>query len=131
MIAQARAIAQQLQNVDFHEGDIAQGLPFADGEFSAILCTTAFHHFTKQADALAEMARAMGAGGRLVIADANADEPVVRLLDLPLRVFQRSHVGFRRPSQLASDLHALGFPDVRVGTIWKGGYAIVRARKRG
>jgi SAM-dependent methyltransferase len=129
--ARARAVAEGLPNVDFHEGDIEQGLPFADSEFSAILCTTAFHHFTKQADALAEMARVLGPGGRLVIADANADELVVRLLDLLLRVFQRSHVGFRRASQLASDLHALRFPDTSISTMCKGGYAIIRAQKRG
>jgi ubiquinone/menaquinone biosynthesis C-methylase UbiE len=130
MIARAGADAEQLQNVDFHEGDIARGLPFADGEFSAMLCTSAFHHFTKQADALAEMARVLSPGGRLVIADANADELVVRLLDLLLRVFQRSHAGFRRPSRLAGDLQALRFSDLSVDTIWKGSYAIVRARKQ-
>ncbi len=45
MIAQARELAADLANVEFREGDVSGPLPFADGEFTAIVCTTAFHHF--------------------------------------------------------------------------------------
>lgn len=129
MIARARTLADGVENVDFHEGDATGALPFADGEFSAVLCTTAFHHFTAPARALAEMARILGPGGRLVIADANADRALVRVLDIAMRMFQRSHVGFPRPSRLIADLRRLGFTTAEVRTLWSGGYAIVRAAK--
>jgi SAM-dependent methyltransferase len=44
MIARARALAQGLPNVEFHQGDASGRLPFEDDRFTAILCTTAFHH---------------------------------------------------------------------------------------
>jgi ubiquinone/menaquinone biosynthesis C-methylase UbiE len=130
MIGRARELARPLPNAEFVQGDVSGGLPFADGEFTAILCTTAFHHFPHQPDTVAEIARVLGSSGRLLIADANRSHPAVFTLDLALRVFQPSHVGFRSPSQLRSDLRAVGFGEVATTTIWGGAYAFVRAVKR-
>ena len=84
-------------------------LPFEDGAFTALVCTTAFHHFPRPRETIAEMSRVLAPGGRLVIADANRRHPTVFALDLVLRVTQRSHAGFRSPAQLMHDLCATGF----------------------
>lgn len=131
MIARARALATTLGNVEFVAGDVSGRLPFADGEFTAVICTTAFHHFPHQRDTIAEIARVLAPGGRVVIADANRSHPAVLVADLLLRVFQRSHVGFRSPSQLRADLHATGFVHITANTIWRGSYAFLRAERPG
>jgi ubiquinone/menaquinone biosynthesis C-methylase UbiE len=131
MVARARELAATLGNVRFVEGDVSGRLPFADGEFSAALCTTALHHFPRQQETVAEIARVLSRTGRVVIADSNRSHPAVFVLDLFLRIFQRSHVGFRSPSRLRSDLHAAGFADTTTSTIWGGAYAFVRAEKHG
>jgi ubiquinone/menaquinone biosynthesis C-methylase UbiE len=130
MIARARTLATAIGNVEFLEVDVSGRLPFTDGEFTAVLCTTAFHHFPRKQDTIAEMWRVLAPGGRLVIADANRSHPAVFVLDLLLRAFQRSHVGFESPAHLRSDLRSAGFADVTTSTIWGGGNMFVRAEKR-
>jgi ubiquinone/menaquinone biosynthesis C-methylase UbiE len=129
MVRHARELASGLVNVEFREVDVSSALPFSDGEFSALLCTTAFHHFPQQSRTIAEIGRVVGPGGRVVIADANREHPAVWLLDWVLRVCQRSHVGLRGPSRLSEDLRAVGFSDLTVHTLLHGGYAVVRGRR--
>jgi ubiquinone/menaquinone biosynthesis C-methylase UbiE len=130
MIARARTLGANLANVEFLEGDVSGPLPFADGEFTAILCTTAFHHFPRPRDTIAEIARVLAPDGRIVIGDANRSHPVVFVLDQLLRALQRSHVGFRSPTRLRADLCAAGLTDVTTSTIWAWGYAFTRAEKQ-
>jgi ubiquinone/menaquinone biosynthesis C-methylase UbiE len=129
MIAQARDRAAGLDNVEFRTGDVSGRLPFEDGAFTALVCTTAFHHFPKPADTIAEMSRVLAPGGRLVIADANRRHPAVFVLDLVLRVAQASHAGFRSPRQLMHELCAAGFARVAYCTIRWRSYAFVRGEK--
>jgi ubiquinone/menaquinone biosynthesis C-methylase UbiE len=127
--AQSRARENRLDNVEFRQGDVSGRLPFEDGTFTAVVCTTAFHHFPRPRDTVGEMSRVLAPAGRLVIADANRRHPAVFALDLVLRVAQRSHVGFRSPAQLMRDLAAAGFPRVSYCTIRWRSYAFVRAEK--
>jgi ubiquinone/menaquinone biosynthesis C-methylase UbiE len=127
--AQARATAEQLSNVEFQQGDVSGPLPFDDGEFTALVCTTAFHHFPRPRDTVLEMMRVLAPGGRLVIADANRRHPVVFALDLILRVVQPSHAGFRSPAQLMRDLGGAGLRRVSFCTTHWRSYAFVRAEK--
>jgi ubiquinone/menaquinone biosynthesis C-methylase UbiE len=131
MIAQAeeRARAAGLDNVAFHTGDVSGRLPFDDGAFTTLVCTTAFHHFPKPRDTISEMARVLAPGARLVIADANRRHPAVFALDLVLRVAQPSHAGFRSPGQLMHDLCGAGFARVSYCTVRWRSYAFVRAEK--
>jgi ubiquinone/menaquinone biosynthesis C-methylase UbiE len=129
MIAQARerAEAEGLDsNVEFVVGDVSGPLPFDDGAFTAVVCTTAFHHFPRPRDTVAEIARVLAAPGRVVIADANRRHPAVFALDLGLRVFQRSHAAFRSPAQIMHDLCAAGFRHVSYCTLHWRSYAFVR-----
>jgi ubiquinone/menaquinone biosynthesis C-methylase UbiE len=131
MIAQARerARASGIENVEFELGDVSGRLPFADGTFTALVCTTAFHHFPRPQDTIVEMARVLAPGGRLVIADSNRRHPAVFALDLALRVAQPSHAGFRSPTQLMHDLCAAGFVRVSYCTGRRRRYAFVRGEK--
>ena len=129
MIEQARKLAAGLADVEFRVADVSQPFPFADGEFTAVVCTTAFHHFPEPIETIAEMSRVLAPGGRLVIADANRRHPVVFVLDLALRRLQPDHVAFRSPAQLMRDLCATGFARASVCTIWGRSYAFVRAEK--
>jgi ubiquinone/menaquinone biosynthesis C-methylase UbiE len=130
MIDRARELGAGLDHAEFVRGD-SENLPFGDGEFTAVLCTTSFHHYPQPDRALREMARVLAPGGRLAIADARADHPAVRILDVILRRVQRSHIGFRRFGELEALLEAAGLKDVGSRTMWSGGYMIVIARKPG
>jgi ubiquinone/menaquinone biosynthesis C-methylase UbiE len=131
MIAQARerAAAVGIGNAEFEVGDVSGPLPFADGTFTALVCTTAFHHFPRPRDTINEMSRVLAPGGRMVIADANRRHPAVFALDLALRVTQPSHAGFRSPAQLMHDLCAAGFASVLYCTVRWRSYAFVRGEK--
>jgi ubiquinone/menaquinone biosynthesis C-methylase UbiE len=131
MLAQARdrAAAAGLGNVEFRQGDVSGPLPFLDGEFTAVVCTTAFHHFPKPVETVAEISRVLGPTGRVVIADANGRHPAVLALDLVLRATQPSHVGFRSPSTLVHDLMAAGFATAAYCTSRWRSYAFVRAER--
>jgi ubiquinone/menaquinone biosynthesis C-methylase UbiE len=129
MIAQARERAAGLDNVQFVEGDVSGPLPFADGEFTALVCTSAFHHFPRPLETIAEMSRVLGPRGRAVIADANRRHPTVFLGDLLLRAFQSSHVGLLAPERLMHDLRVAGFASASYCTIFGRTFAFVRAEK--
>jgi len=87
-IATARSLAGQRglqQRTQFLVGDAAQGLPFANGEFDAITCIDAINHLQDRPRVLAEWARILKPGGRMLFTDPitvtgplRADEIAVR-----------------------------------------------------
>ena len=127
--AQARAHEAHLDNVEFRVGDVSGPLPFEDGAFTTLVCTTAFHHFPHPEETIAEMARVLAPRGRLVIGDANRRHPAVFALDLVLRMTQRSHAGFHAPARIMRDLCAAGLHRVSFCTTRWRSYAFVRAEK--
>ncbi len=70
MVKKARAEAERdgITNIEFTCADI-YALPFADASAGIVSCGYAFHHMTDPARALAEMARVVQPGGRVVITD--------------------------------------------------------------
>ncbi|MFQ6136006.1 MAG: class I SAM-dependent methyltransferase [Candidatus Hydrothermarchaeales archaeon] len=66
MIEVARKKAIDVSNVDFDIGE-AGDLPYEDGYFDFVTCTTAFHHFPEKLKALREMERVLKRGGRLYL----------------------------------------------------------------
>jgi ubiquinone/menaquinone biosynthesis C-methylase UbiE len=71
MLAVARGA---LPDVLLVEGDAA-ALPFADGEFDVVTCSTALHLFADRDAALAEAVRVLRPGGRVVTATFVGFEP--------------------------------------------------------
>ncbi len=129
MVARARELAADLPNADFREAD-SELLPFGDDAFTAILCTTSFHHYPDPDRAIREMARVLAPGGRVVIGDGCSDRLAARALDLVLRTFQRSHVHFYRSRELEAIIARSGLSHGSSLLLLGGGYAIVTARKR-
>ncbi len=71
MVERASLGAQRLVGVPrpaFVVGDAA-ALPFADSEFDVVLSTLSLHHWTDPAGAIAEIARVLRPGGRVLVWD--------------------------------------------------------------
>jgi SAM-dependent methyltransferase len=126
MIARARELAEGLANVEFVQGD-SEALPFADSSFSALICTTSFHHYPNPDAAAGEMGRVLAPGGRLAIGEANADRFPVRDFDWLASTFEEAHVSCYRPSELAAILGRAGFRLTRTETLTLGNYAVLLA----
>jgi ubiquinone/menaquinone biosynthesis C-methylase UbiE len=126
MIERARSLAAGIERAEFAVG-ASDELPFSDGEFTAVLCTASFHHYPDPEKALAEMARVLSPGGRVVIADGSADVLAARIADRILRRLDRSHVRLYRSGELRDLLVGAGFRDVQLERAMGGGWAILKA----
>jgi ubiquinone/menaquinone biosynthesis C-methylase UbiE len=87
---------------------VAEELPFADGSFDRALASMTVHHWADPARGLAEVARILRPGGRLVIADMLAPAPIRALL----RAFGRPHAGLAT-GEFGEALRRAGFVEVR------------------
>jgi ubiquinone/menaquinone biosynthesis C-methylase UbiE len=68
MLQAARRRVRELTNVDVRRGEL-EALPIQDGELDAATLLLVLHHLPDPIAALAEAARVLKAGGRLLIAD--------------------------------------------------------------
>jgi ubiquinone/menaquinone biosynthesis C-methylase UbiE len=128
MVNWAKELADGLPRAEFVVGD-SEALPFPDGAFTALLCTSSFHHYPEPWRALGEMARVLAVGGRFVLADGTSDRFVARIADGLLRRFDRGHVRLYRSDELVARIRAAGFDEIAVRSMWDGGYMIVSARR--
>jgi demethylmenaquinone methyltransferase/2-methoxy-6-polyprenyl-1,4-benzoquinol methylase len=129
MIEEARRLALHLDNVAFELGD-AEKLPFADGVFSAVLCSTSIHHYPQPDSAVREMARVLARGGRIAIGDSNPEQLIVRIVDRRLKRDEPGHLGFRSPDEIARFLDEAGFAEIILRRQHRRGSVIALARKR-
>jgi SAM-dependent methyltransferase len=128
MVNRARELAGDLPRAEFVVGD-SEALPFPDGAFTAVLCTSSFHHYPEPWRALGEIARVLAVGGRFVLADGTSDRFVARIADGLLRRFDPGHVRLYRSDELVERIRAAGFDEIAVRSMWDGGYVIVSARR--
>jgi ubiquinone/menaquinone biosynthesis C-methylase UbiE len=68
MLETARARLDGLENVETREGEL-ESLPLADGELDAAIAFLVLHYVAEPGVALAEAARALRPGGRLLVVD--------------------------------------------------------------
>jgi SAM-dependent methyltransferase len=70
LAAKSLAAEQKLSDrAEFHVADAAQRLPMADAEFDAITCIDAINHLPDRPGIVAEWARVLKPGGRLLFTD--------------------------------------------------------------
>jgi ubiquinone/menaquinone biosynthesis C-methylase UbiE len=67
------AAAKGITNVETRQG-AAEKLPYPDASFELVSCRLTTHHFANLAQALAEMARVLKPGGKLVIMDTTVPD---------------------------------------------------------
>ena len=128
MLAEARKRAADLPGVEFVEGD-SENLPFEDGEFTAVLCTTSLHHYPRPDAAAREFARVLAPGGRVVIGDGTSDAVVSKVFDFLARKFESGHVRLHRVDELRGLLENAGLERAEVRSAWGGIYGLALARK--
>lgn len=126
-VARARAGAE----TSLAQADAAR-LPFADATFDAVVSASALHHWPRPERVLAEMARVVRPGGRVVLTDWSGDHLPTRLLDLALRLTDRSHhrvYGVRRVRELlaGAGLDVARVRRFRLGVRW-GFYTVTAHR---
>jgi ubiquinone/menaquinone biosynthesis C-methylase UbiE len=133
MIEEACRRTEDEAPADAHRIEFAVGpadlLPFGDGEFSAVVTTTSFHHFPDPAASVHEMARVLAPGGRVLIGDSIRDTPPARFGDAVLRLFERGHVGLQDKRGFERLLADAGFEVTRTRLVWLGLYAFVAGVK--
>ena len=82
-------------------------LPFADNTFERILVVDALHHFRDQKKAMAELARVLKVGGRIVIEEPNIKHFRVKLIALAEKItLMRSR--FLYPEEIRDELDGHG-----------------------
>ena len=132
MLALARRRAADLGlDADLREGD-AQALPFPDGSFDSVVCTLSLCAIPDDARAMAEMARVLRPGGRLLLLDHIGSSwwpiwAVQRLIELRT-IRSAGEYETRRPSRL---LAAVGLERVESERLKLGTVERVHARKPG
>ena len=132
MLAIARTRAAELgREVELREAD-AEALPFADASFDTVVCTLSLCTIPDHAKAIAEMARVLRPGGRLLLLDHIGSRwwpvwAVQRLIDIFTVRTAGEHMT-RRPAPMlaAACLEIVESEQLKLGTVER-----VHARKRG
>ena len=118
MLAAAAERSMGHTNVSFHEAD-ATTLPVEDASFDAALSVQALEYVADVPAALAEMYRALRAGGRLVVWDVDWATLSLHTTDLArteriLRSWDGHLAHPSLPQTLTTQLQAAGFDDVKL-----------------
>jgi len=106
-----RAAETGVANVDFQQGS-AEAMPFPDASFDVVTCRIAAHHFDSVPAFLAESARVLVPGGRLLIADTTVPNDAPEIDEWQNRVElirDPSHHRSYAPAEWARQIEQAGF----------------------
>jgi ubiquinone/menaquinone biosynthesis C-methylase UbiE len=115
-------------NVEFVRAP-SDELPFDDASFTALVCTTALHHFPDPQGSIDEMRRVLEPGGRVVIGDMARDAITTKIADPIMRRFEKGHVGLQRMRDIEAMLERAGLRVTRARHAWILLYALVSAER--
>jgi ubiquinone/menaquinone biosynthesis C-methylase UbiE len=93
MIEKAKMNSLNYENIYFYKTS-AKNLPFENNYFNTVICTNAFHHFSKPSKALDEIFRVLRPGGNIYIMDLTADGFIMNNIDKRVRKKEPEHVKF-------------------------------------
>lgn len=125
----ATKLAQRGVPVDLRVADAEDRLPWDDESFDAVTLTGVLHHFFRLGDAIAEIRRVLGPGGRLLVLDACFFPLVRQVVNLALRV--RPHDGdchFYSAAQAAGLLADGGF-EIAQREIGFGAFLVIAVKR--
>ena len=88
--------------------DVAR-LPFRAGSFDAVVSSSSLHYWPRPDAALAEIARVLRPGGRLVVTDWCDDYLACRACDLVLRALDAAHRRAYGTAECAAFLTRAGY----------------------
>jgi len=122
MLEAARAFitGRGVTNVEFRVAD-ATSLPFPDGEFDAVTCRIAPHHFPDVGAFVREVYRVLKPRGTAIVVDnvVPEDEQAAAFLNEFEKTRDPSHVWCYPPSGWVRFFEAAGFQDLQVESFFK------------
>lgn len=89
-------------------------LPFTSASFDIVVSSSSFHYWADPARGLAEVARVLRPGGRLVVTDWCDDYLACRVCDRVLRVIDPAYQRAYGSAECARILEAAGYASVKV-----------------
>ena len=119
-VARQRARDAGLTNIEFMIDD-AEALQLADAQFDRVFCSFGLMHFPAPDKAMAEMARVLVPGGRVVVAVWGESQDVP-FIELALRVMART---FPPPKVERPSMFRLGTPDALGSLATNAGLRVV------
>lgn len=129
-VAGAKLTARGM-TADLRAADVEDRIPWPDASFDTVTLSGVFHHLTRPADALLEVARLLRSRGRLIVLEPWFLPPFRQVFNLCLRV--RPAAGdyrFYSPSAVSGMLTALGWKEIRSGRAGWNGFMVCAERPR-
>ena len=130
MLAEAQRKAGAAPNVRFVQAS-AEALPFEASSFDVVVTASALHYARRPDAVLAEAARVLRAGGRLVVVDWDRGRPWMAGLDGVLRLFDPAHARTLTAAEIGRAAAGAGLVVESVERVRRGawGLAVVMAAK--
>ena len=116
-LADRRCAKAGITNARFEIGDVTK-LPYADGEFTRVVCRYALHHMGDPRAVVGEMARVCAPGGRVAVADmiVGDDSEAAERFNAAERARDPSHVRSMQVRELVSLMTDAGLVASQVGS---------------
>jgi len=102
----------------------AESIPLHDDYFDTIICTNSFHHYLHPGKALGEMYRLLKNGGKVYILDPTADNWIIEILDIIMKLKEPEHVKFYSTSEFKRMFKDVGLKYVESSERFKIGSKI-------